>query len=82
MDVKEWALKWIQGSIISYLKGSISFRMLLGRINRALNSYGIERAEILAIISAIQANPVYFPSLSQEDKASRLEPVRRAVAGD
>ncbi|RLE84452.1 MAG: hypothetical protein DRJ67_10555 [Thermoprotei archaeon] len=76
---KEWALKWIRGSILSYVTGGITLRMVVGRIRRALKSYGVKKGEVIAIIDVIQDSPVYLPSLSRDEKASKLEPLRRAL---
>jgi hypothetical protein len=76
---KDWALKWIEGSMVSYIAGRTSLNILLGRIKRAIEDYGVDRSEVLAIIDVIERSPVYLPSLSQEEKGSRLEPLRRAL---
>jgi len=76
---KDWALKWIEGSTVSYITGRTSLNILLGRIKRAVEDYGVDKSEVLAIIDVIERSPVYLPSLSREEKGSKLEPLRRAV---
>jgi hypothetical protein len=78
---KSWVLKWIEGSTVSYIAGRTSLNILLGRIKKAVENYGVDRNEVLAIIDVIERSPVYLPSLSQEEKSSKLEPLRKAIEG-
>jgi hypothetical protein len=54
--------------------------MIVGRIKRALNSYGLKIDENLALIDAVESNPVYLPTLSKAEKSVKLKPIREAVA--
>lgn len=56
-DPKEWALSWLKGSIISYMKGKISSVMLFGRIRRCIKSYGVSVAEVKALINVVAMDP-------------------------
>jgi hypothetical protein len=78
-EIKDWAMKWVEGSIISCVKGKTPLNMVVGRIKRALNSYGLKMDEILALIDAIENNPVYLPTLSKVEKSIKLKPIRDAV---
>ena len=78
-EIKDWAMKWVEGSIISCVKGKTPLNMVVGRIRRALNSYGLKMDEILALIDAIENNPVYLPTLSKVEKSIKLKPIRDAV---
>jgi len=78
---KEWAMKWLEGSILSYVKGRITLAMLLGRIRRALESYSIRKEDVRAILSLIQDNPAYLPSLTKEEKESKVKTVLNALEG-
>jgi hypothetical protein len=80
LEVKDWAMKWVEGSIISCVKGKTPLNMVVGRIRRALNSYGLKMEEILALIDAVESNPVYLPTLSKAEKSIKLKPIREAVA--
>jgi hypothetical protein len=53
--------------------------MVVGRIKRALNSYGLKMDEILALIDAVENNPVYLPTLSKAEKSARLKPIKDAL---
>ncbi len=75
-DIKEWALKWVEGSILSYIKGRTSLNILLGRIKKAVNSYGVSREDVLELIGLIQTSPIYLPALSPKEKAAKLKPLK------
>jgi hypothetical protein len=77
LEIKDWAMKWVEGSIISCVKGKTPLNMVVGRIRRALNSYGLKIDEILALIDAVESNPVYLPILSKAVKSIKLKPIRR-----
>jgi hypothetical protein len=79
LEIKDWAMKWVEGSIISCVKGKTPLNMVVGRIRRALNSYGLKMDEILALIDAIENNPVYLPTLGKVEKSIKLKPIRDAV---
>jgi hypothetical protein len=79
LEIKDWAMKWVEGSIISCVKGKTPLNMVVGRIKRALNSYGLKMDEILALIDAVESNPVYLPTLSKAEKSARLKPIREAL---
>jgi hypothetical protein len=72
-------MKWVEGSIISCVKGKTPLNMVVGRIRRALNSYRLKMDEILALIDAIENNPVYLPTLGKVEKSIKLKPIRDAV---
>jgi hypothetical protein len=81
LEIKDWAMKWIEGSIISCVRGRTPLNMVVGRIRRALNSYGLRMDEILALIDAVESNPVYLPTLSKAEKSARLKPIKEALIG-
>jgi len=39
---KNWALNWVKGSIVSYLRGNTPVNIVKGRIKRAVESYGVK----------------------------------------
>ncbi len=58
---KESVLKWIEGSVVSYLYGGISPEGLTARIQKARAQYGIAREEILRIVESIESKyAIYF----------------------
>jgi hypothetical protein len=79
LEIKDWAMKWIEGSIISCVRGRTPLNMVVGRIRRALNSYGLRMDEVEALIDTIENSPVYLPSLGKDEKAVRLKPVKEAL---
>lgn len=78
-EAKDWAMKWVEGSILSYARGRITLNMVVGIIRRALNSYDLKMSEVLALINAIESSPVYLPSLSRAEKSARLKQVKEAL---
>jgi hypothetical protein len=76
---RDWALRWVEGSILSYVRGGINLNILLGRIRSATTTYGVGRDEVLAIVGVIKDSPVYLPSLSKDEKISRLAPLIEAL---
>jgi len=73
MDVKSWALNWVKGSIISYLRGNTPINIVKGRVRRAIKSYGVKLEEIGAIISLLQIDPsLTIPRELREERAKPL----------
>lgn len=70
---KDWALKWLKGSIESYVLGRTSIEIVKGRIRRAVESYGVRPEEVGAIISLITLDPTLNASRElREEKAKPL----------
>ncbi|NIR87251.1 hypothetical protein GWO13_06650 [Candidatus Bathyarchaeota archaeon] len=65
---------------MSYTNGGISLNIILGRIRRAMERYGIKRGNVLAIIELLQKNPVYLPLLSEEERFSKLRPLKKMLS--
>jgi hypothetical protein len=80
-EIKDWAMKWVKGSIISCIRGRTPLNIVVGRIRIALNSYGLKIDEILALIDAVKSNPIYLPNLSKAEKSARLKPIKEALIG-
>lgn len=47
-------MKWIEGSIISYLYGGISSSLLTARIHKAVTGYGVGRNDVLRLIESVE----------------------------
>ena len=45
-----------------------------------MERYGIKRGNVLAIIELLQKNPVYFPLLSEEERSSKLRPLKKMLS--
>uniref|UniRef100_A0A7J3YVK9 Uncharacterized protein n=1 Tax=Ignisphaera aggregans TaxID=334771 RepID=A0A7J3YVK9_9CREN len=70
---KNWALNWIKGSIVSYLRGDTPINIIKGRIKRAVESYGVKPEEIGVIINLLQIDPLLtIPRELREEKARPL----------
>jgi len=56
--MRDWALKWLRGSIESYIRGNTPINMVKGRIKKAMKSYSISIDEIEALINSISHDPL------------------------
>jgi hypothetical protein len=43
---RDWALRWVRGSVESYLLGRTSLEVVRGRVRRAVESYGVSPEEV------------------------------------
>ncbi len=53
-------LKWIEGSVVSYLYGGISPEALAARIQKARAQYGVASKEILRLVDSIESKHVTY----------------------
>lgn len=76
--MKEWALNWLKGSIVGYMRGEITLGNLLGRIRRCLETYGVTSSDIKVLLEVI----VWDPALnlgSPEERREKLDPLLRSL---
>ena len=57
---EESVLKWIEGSVVSYLYGGISSDGLTARIQKARAQYGVDMKEILRIVESVESKYVTY----------------------
>jgi hypothetical protein len=70
---KEWALKWLRGSIESFFRGKTSLQIVVGRVRRAVESYNVSVAEVKQIIGSLLIDPsINIPREIREEKAKEL----------
>ena len=74
---REWALKWVEGSVVSYIKGSTSLNLVLGRIRKALKSYKVTLNDIDILLKNIEVDPKY--STPVEVRRKKIEELRKAL---
>ena len=74
LDLKSWALNWLKGSFVSYLRGATSERIILGRIKRCLESYGISLEEVRKLAISITLDPSLNlgPTEEQQERLDKL----------
>ncbi len=60
VEDEESVLKWVEGSVVSYLYGGISSEGLTARIQKAIAQYGVAREEILRIVESIESKHVTY----------------------
>lgn len=75
---REWSLKWAEGVILGFAKGSMERARAFGMLRRA-KKMGVKDEELTAIIQAIEVNPIYLPFMSQQEKAAKLSPIKEAM---
>ncbi|MEM4452864.1 MAG: hypothetical protein QW182_06660 [Thermosphaera sp.] len=71
-NAREWALNWLKGSIIGYMRGEITLNNLLGRIRRCLESYGVALSDVKVLLDVI----IWDPALnlgSPEERRRKLD---------
>ncbi|MEM3974744.1 MAG: hypothetical protein QXM43_09965 [Desulfurococcaceae archaeon] len=54
---KSWAIKWLRGSLISFLRGNIDKKILLGRMRKCYEEYSLSIADIEALIESLVVDP-------------------------
>jgi len=70
---REWALKWLKGSVESYFRGKTSLEIVVGRIRRALESYNVGLDEVKQIVNSLLLDPsINVPKDVREEKAREL----------
>ena len=68
-----WALRWVKGSIESYILGRTSLELIKGRIKKAVESYGVSPKDVSAIINSILVDPlINIPKELREEKTKPL----------
>jgi hypothetical protein len=70
---RDWALRWVRGSVESYLLGRTSLEVVEGRVRRAVESYGVSPEEVRAIVGSLLVDPlVGIPRELREERARPL----------
>ena len=70
---RDWALRWVRGSVESYLLGRTGLAVVEGRVRRAVESYGVSPGDVEAIVSSLLVDPlVGIPRELREERARPL----------
>ena len=70
---KDWALKWIEGFLVSYFFGKTPLHVVKGVVKMVIESYGVKPGEIGAIISLKTLDPALnIPRKTREERAKPL----------
>ncbi|MCS7385119.1 MAG: hypothetical protein NDF55_00070 [archaeon GB-1867-005] len=77
--IKRWALRWIEGSVISYMRGATPLNILMGRIRKCLKDYDVDMREIDALLTSIENNPIFLPLLTKNENKFLLGQLRDAL---
>jgi len=80
---RDWALRWVRGSVESYLLGRTSLTVVEGRVRRAVESYGVSPGDVEAIVSSLLVDPlVNIPRELREERARPLLDFVSQLEGD
>ncbi|MEM1832541.1 MAG: hypothetical protein QW780_05540 [Sulfolobales archaeon] len=77
-DAREWALNWLKGSIVGYVRGEITLNNLIGRIKRCLKSYGVMLSDVKVLLDLITLDPALNLG-PPEERRRRLDPLLRSL---
>ncbi|MEM4005450.1 MAG: hypothetical protein QXM43_07440 [Desulfurococcaceae archaeon] len=77
-NAREWALKWLKGSIIGYMRGEITLSNLLGRVKRCLTSYGVTLPDVMGLLDTVVRDPALNLG-SPEERRRKLDPLLRSL---
>jgi hypothetical protein len=73
VSLRDWALKWVEGSIVSYFSDRTSLNVVMGVVRRAIKSYGVKPGEIRDTISLkILDSGLNIPRKTREERARPL----------
>jgi hypothetical protein len=73
VSLRDWALGWVKGSIVSYFSGETPLEVVIGVVRRAIKSYGVKPGEIRDLISLKALDPALnIPRKTREEKARPL----------
>jgi len=75
MSREAWSLKWAEGCIVGYIRGSLESKRAIGMLKRALD-WGIKKDELKAILNSIMISPVYLPTMKPEEKAKKINELK------
>jgi hypothetical protein len=84
VSLRDWALKWVEGFIVSYFSDRTSLNVVMGVVRRAIKSYSVKPGEIRDIIGLKILDPgLNIPSKVREEKARPLlEFIERLKRGE
>ena len=68
-----WALRWVRGSIASYILGRTRLEVVKGRVRRAVESYGVSFEDIEAVVSSLLLDPLL--DVPRELREERVKPL-------
>ena len=70
---RDWALRWVRGSIGSYILGRTRLEVVRGRVRKAMESYGVSPEDVRAIVSSLLSDPLL--NAPRELREERIRPL-------
>jgi hypothetical protein len=74
---KEWAFKWFEGFVVSYLFGKASLNVVKGVVRRATKTYGVKPRVIGAFITLKTLDPSL--NISRKTREERARPLLKFI---
>jgi len=79
---RSWALRWVRGSVGSYILGRTRLEVVRGRVRRAIESYGVSPEDVRAIVSSLLSDPLLdVPRELREERVRPLMDFLRQLEG-
>ena len=78
MSREAWSLKWAEGCIVGYIRGSLESKRAIGMLKKALD-WGVDKPQLKAILDSIEISPVYLPSMKSEEKVKKIHELKEQL---
>jgi len=79
---RDWTLRWVRGSIGSYILGRTRLEVVKGRVRKAVESYGVSPEDIRAIVSSLLSDPLLdVPRELREERIRSLMDFLKQLEG-
>lgn len=72
MSLKDYAIKWLEGTILSYVDGSTSLSEVLSRIKKATEVHRVSIREVNRLMRKIE-------SIANEKEKAKLRELRELI---
>ncbi|MEZ0345670.1 MAG: hypothetical protein ABWK01_03890 [Infirmifilum sp.] len=80
-DGRKWALNWIRGSVVSYVYDKIPLNMLIGRIRKSMESYGVTVDDVKSLLESLLLDPT-LSTISDDERRRRIKEVLKSLEGE
>jgi hypothetical protein len=80
LEVKDWAMKWVEGSIISCIQGQNASKHDCWKNQESLEQLWLENRRNFSLDRCCRKQPRLFVTLSKAGKSVKLRSIGEAVA--
>ena len=75
-------MRWVRGSIESYILGRTRLEVVKGRVRRAVESYGVSPEDVRAVVSSLLVDPLLdTPKELREERVRPLADFLKQLEG-